>query len=254
MAVRRVAAMLVPVLLWSLAAPLPARANDDEEAARALAATAVTLAKQERYQEALDLFTKAYAIDPDPVLLFNIAYLHEKMGKLYEAFEAWERYLAVETAEGPRKDAAARIEALRPRTPGRLVLEGGPAGARILVDGRAAGTVPSPALDLAAGDHVVRLTADGHDPQGRTVTLEPGRTTSVRIELARTAPPLEPPVEAPAVAGDDSDSDTLTWVLVGVGAAALIGGGIAAGILLQPDDPAAPPTPDKTWTLPAGGP
>lgn len=260
MSVRFGAAILVPVLASTLASPHLARAADDRAAAKALAATAATLAKQERYQEAIELYEKAYGLDPDPVLLFNIAYLYEKQGKLFEAVRGYELTLDAETSAPQRRDTESRLEQLRPRAPGRLALDGTPPGARVLVDGRSVGVLPTSSLELPAGDHELRVTSDGFLPEGRTVKLVPGRESTLTFALT-AAPASPPPVEGgPATpeepvekAAEADGDDTLTWVLVGVGAAVLVGGGIAAGVLLQPGDPAGPPTPDMTWTLPAAG-
>lgn len=70
-----------------------------------------------------------------------------------------------------------------------------PAGARILVDGAAAGNAPLTVANLAPGKHAVQAERDGFESATRDVDVKAGTTASVTIHLnaaARPAPPATP--------------------------------------------------------------
>jgi len=88
---------------------------DKGETAKAFAADAAALARDGRYDEAAHMYEKAYALDPAPVLLFNLAYVHEKRGDNQAALDTYDRYLAVETDPSHRADAEKRITVVTAR-------------------------------------------------------------------------------------------------------------------------------------------
>ena len=49
--------------------------------------------QQGRYEKAIEEFEEAYRLDPKPLLLYNIAQSHEKLGNLKEAVEYLEKFL-----------------------------------------------------------------------------------------------------------------------------------------------------------------
>jgi hypothetical protein len=112
--------LVLAALVWclTLAAPAPqtlAATPDDAAAAKALAADAAALARQGRYDEAAALYQQAYMMDPAPVLLFNLAYVHEKRGDSEAALDTYRRYLAAETDPSHREDAQKRVVAVEAR-------------------------------------------------------------------------------------------------------------------------------------------
>jgi hypothetical protein len=58
------------------------------------------------YRAAIEKFVEAYAIDPDPNLLFNIARAYEKLGELDAAIEKYETFVAA-----PGADTEGRLKA-----------------------------------------------------------------------------------------------------------------------------------------------
>lgn len=75
--------------------------------------------------------------------------------------------------------------------PGRLVLEVEPTTYRLELDGHSYGQVSGDhTVDpLAAGKHVVRITADGHTPQFAAVMVYPDGETRVKVVLTEPPPP-----------------------------------------------------------------
>jgi PEGA domain-containing protein len=95
--------------------------------------------------------------------------------------------------------------ALDPK-PGRIAIET-EAGARLEVDGRAAGSAPRAAIEVPAGHHLVTIVHRGREPIAREVTLR-------NDEALRVDAPLAPTAQRRAV----------PWVLGGAGALALTAG------------------------------
>lgn len=112
------------------------------------------------------------------------------------------------------EDKARGLETkLAAALPGELEINSRPAGARVLVDGEAVGVTPH-TMQLPAGEHVVRLELDGHFPGEQSVVVVSGGRESRSFELDEVPPP-----------GRDRSKWIAGWTLLGVGVAALAGGG-----------------------------
>jgi tetratricopeptide (TPR) repeat protein len=93
--------ILRPLALAALAAlgvlaaggPAPAQAQGDADAFRAAVARATELFEQEAFSEARAEYQRAYALHPEPTLLFNVATTYRREGAHAEALEAYRRYL-----------------------------------------------------------------------------------------------------------------------------------------------------------------
>ncbi|MBI1849234.1 MAG: tetratricopeptide repeat protein [Planctomycetes bacterium] len=73
---------------------------DNKEAYDGLAAVAQELAKQKKYDEALDIFNKALAVRPkDALLQANLALTYKDMGRIDEAIQTYEKALALGPAD-----------------------------------------------------------------------------------------------------------------------------------------------------------
>ncbi|HEY1546878.1 MAG TPA: PEGA domain-containing protein [Kofleriaceae bacterium] len=59
--------------------------------------------------------------------------------------------------------------------------------ASIAIDGRAVATAPTPALDVAAGKHLLAISLRGHEPYGRELVVARGQALAIDAPLARTA-------------------------------------------------------------------
>jgi tetratricopeptide (TPR) repeat protein len=87
----RALAVLLPSLV--LLSPPPARADDALEEARTLFNKATVEYNVGRFQQALDLYTKAYERVPKPALLFNIGQCHRLLGHYDQALFFYSGYL-----------------------------------------------------------------------------------------------------------------------------------------------------------------
>jgi len=91
---------------------------------------------------------------------------------------------APEEAAAPDPGGEAAAPEVDPNTPGHLWIDTAPSGGAIRVDGAFyRGRTPMEVRDLAPGDHEVLASKPGRKPQRVTVTVSPGKTTEVTIEL-----------------------------------------------------------------------
>ena len=161
--------------------PVLAAAKDDRtRKAEALVRSAEVLAEEGGFDEAIGLYERAYALDPDPVLLYNIARLHDRKGDLVRAREGYERYLAVETDPEGRAAGQARLEAVLDRIPGRLKVQVEPPLATVMLDGT---PVEGRDVEVRRGVHRIEARLDGYVPVSREVVVRAGEEVEVRLAL-----------------------------------------------------------------------
>lgn len=75
------------------------------------------------FTQAIALLDEAYQLDPQPVLLYNLARAHEGLGHLDEAITLYERYLTQEPTSPDRGAIEQRIVTLRRQRDERAAVE-----------------------------------------------------------------------------------------------------------------------------------
>lgn len=107
------------LLMWALPASAqetapPPQEVVDEEAFQKEAQRARELYAEEKFDEAIAAFESAYALKPEPNILYNIGRIHEKKGEFEQATDYYERFVNEPDIKlAARQDALARIKALR---------------------------------------------------------------------------------------------------------------------------------------------
>lgn len=76
-----------------------------------------------RAERAVMLLEEAYALKPEPVLLYNLARAHETLGHLEQALDCYRRYVAADPKAEGRGAIAVRITALEEQLAERARLE-----------------------------------------------------------------------------------------------------------------------------------
>ena len=78
---------------------------------------ATQLYKDGKYAEALVELDKAYALDPQPKLLYAIGQVHVKLGRCPDAIAFYDKFLATNPDAGPASSARQAIEACKKAAP-----------------------------------------------------------------------------------------------------------------------------------------
>jgi len=242
------------------AAPAPAKAPPPTseaaatEKAKMLFSWAQRLYKQARYAEAISKFEEAYSLRPHPVIYFNLGRCYEQLGEVPRAMRAYKDYLRLLPDAQDKEmvsDAIVNLERrLKEQGVQQLMVFAEPPTAHIEVDGKGLGTSPA-SVELRAGNHQLRVSADGFEPSERSLVMSSGHSTEMTINLRpraapvaeRSAPaadaPLKavltppsppPPVVAEVAAEPPRKARVFTWVAGGVAVAGL-GTGVGLGLM-----------------------
>jgi hypothetical protein len=197
---RLASSALTLVLLLAALAPAaallsPSAANADansearvffERANRQLAA-ALRLRGDRRtsgLEDALGSYVSSLRIVRSRNAVFNAGVTLQELGRADDAFDYFVEYKRMPgLTDAERAEVAARIDAMRPRL-ALVVIECVPP-AEVRVDRRdlaVRGTTPIE-LAVSAGEHVVYLSAPGHDDAEQRVTAVTGQTAQLRVRL-----------------------------------------------------------------------
>ena len=179
--------------LTFILAPLFASAQDSVGAVaegKALAAQAVKDAQACRYVETVDGFQRAYALNPNPSYLYNIAtVLTDAVQDPARAYPWAVRYLTVarnDKERGEARDLLQKLDAVLGRTLGKLEVTSTPADARIYLDRKAPDTLLLHAAWVTPGSHIVLAEAAGYQPAQSSVVVAQGAPVSVALVLVPT--------------------------------------------------------------------
>ena len=200
-----------------------------------------TAYQQGDYDGAIEAWQRAYDADPQPLLLYNLSQAYERLGRLTEAVDALERYLAGAAPDDRHQaDARARVAALRERLARTgIVVRGAPEGAEISVDDQSWGRSPRPdAIRVEPGSHRVLVTLDGYEAFRATVVVPAGQTVDVEalMEPAAATTATTTTAATTSYVSSDTSSDegsiVLPIALMGAGGALLVTGSIVGVVAL----------------------
>jgi hypothetical protein len=199
-------AVLAATSLAQVLAPSSARADATEDQARVYFDAGAQAYAAGRYPVAIEAFSAAYGLAARPALLFSMAqaerkqfWIDKKPDGLTHAIDHYRAYLAAVPEGARRDDAATALAELEPAAqrfgtaPTDTGTPAAPATTRLLVSSQApnaraaidaAPAAPLPRLvELPAGKHHVAISADGFYPDERDVTILPGVTTPLELNL-----------------------------------------------------------------------
>jgi len=197
---RFVAHALLAALLT--AAPTGAAHADQaitiQEEARRAFDRGLEFVEQRAFEEALVEFARAYQLDSNFNVLFNLGQVYVALGRPVEAVDALRRYLTAGEAEiaPQRKEEVTEELARLERRVARLTFVVEPAGARLSIDGRDAGTAPLPhEVRVRAGSHTVTVSKPGFTAAERSIVVSGGQqmTISLALDAVRVPPSPSPP-------------------------------------------------------------
>jgi hypothetical protein len=173
---------LAPALA-SAQAPAPAPAGSDSAAD--LKKRGDDAMESLRYQDAVDAYTKAYALSNDPALLYNEGRAQQALGNYPDALVALDHF-----AQEASPELRARVPKLDElvadvrKHVARLAVRCDTRGARVIVRQRVAGTTPlAGPLSIDAGFASLEVDAEGYEPYKRDLDLAGGTQTVVDVTL-----------------------------------------------------------------------
>jgi hypothetical protein len=234
-----------------------ARAQPDDDAGRARARELLEQGSA-RFDKgdaagALECFEQAIAAYPSPRIQFNRGLALRELGRTGEAVEALRTFLdeAVDAADRARTQARQMLAALEPKV-GWIRVETETPGLFVFVDGRLVATTPTHRpIAVDPGERTVRVGRPGAVAQQWRLALVPGPAVGLRISSdgkAETSnetsnepstttgttltPPPAPPTEKDAALSPPPPplhARPVFWI----GAAAVVGAGVAAFFLLR---------------------
>jgi tetratricopeptide (TPR) repeat protein len=186
------------------------------------------------YAAAIEAWDQAYALDPRPLLQYNLAQAHERLGDLPQAVAAYRRFLENAPPDGPNVPTArARLASLEQRLASTGIrLTGGVEGAVILVDGEDRGRLPRPdPLPVSAGSHRVVVRAPGHRDFVSNVVVSGGQVLDIAVEMSAEAGAEG--ASADASSGGGGGVSPVGIALVAAGGAALVAGAVTGGLAVS---------------------
>lgn len=215
---------------------------------------------QGRYEKAIEEFEEAYRLDPRPLLLFNIAQAHEKLGHLEKAVDYLKRYLEAEPDSEDRTtllNKVANLEARIAKTGIKVTCN--VAEAKVYVDGEEVGKTPiAQIVPVSPGAHKVQVSKSGFKDFTMSVAISSGQSTPVEatLEPGESGPPPVAPLDLEGEGAGEGEGegkgegegeeegggkieplDVVPWAIAGVGAvAAIVGLGIVGGMAMANDD------------------
>ena len=173
-------------LLATLAATVPARADDTADEAEFRFRQGAALYVHRKYEAALTEFFASNRLVHNKNVRFNIARCFENLGKVNEAFRFYNDLRGENWDAADRKSLDAAIEKLKPRV-ALVTVRTEPPGADIYLDRKDLGSRGSSprTLALPPGQAKLLLELDGYRPAVRSVELVVGREALVDVALHR---------------------------------------------------------------------
>jgi len=267
---------LVAAVALTAVANGAAAQDTQQEEARKLFQEGLGLAEVDRWAEALSAFRRSAALVSRPSTSYNIANALYRLDRPVEALAELDEYdqmPEVRYSESARERGRA-LRTLLESTVGEVHLKVTPETAAVFVDGRPSLlTGPERHLMLNPGEHSIRVTHEGYEPDRREIRVERGSRETHRVQLQPQAvPTVSEPVlslspssiavsgsqnglPGPAPIEDDPDDRERRfvkrpgfWVMIGVLAAAGIGAGVAIAVTRNDDAPSCGTTGDCATT------
>ena len=184
----------------------------------------------------------AYADSPSSKILGNLGLCATHLERDGEAIEAYEKYLkAGAKSSREKKEIQRDLKKLKDRvayvrvkvtTAPFVVIDERLQSAATRVVNRYESDEGEILLGVRAGDHVLRIEAEGYVPKSVELTLEAGVKTTRRIDLKKIGTGAPTPPESLPSGPDEPEPDGSSWSTPAwIGVAVTGGLGIATGVL-----------------------
>lgn len=188
------------------------------------------------FEEARALFGKAHVLYPNARTLRGLGMVEFELRHYTESADYLQQALAssLRPLTGSLRDSTTALLGRARGFVGELTLSVQPSSALVRVDGVAAVPDISKPIALNVGDHVIEASAHGYLGQQRKIAIRGGERQQLQLELTAepTAAQTPPAATTPSdrEPARDAGPGALPWVLVSVGGAMMIGGGVLLAI------------------------
>ncbi|MBL8679085.1 MAG: PEGA domain-containing protein [Myxococcales bacterium] len=138
---------------------------------------------ESRFADAAQSFERSYQANPNPIVLYNLAFAYRGLGRIRDAISAIDRFIAQPASSPADRVAAAREERDRlAASLARLTITLAPTTAQLVIDARPASAAEPLALD--PGTHIVEARNDGYRPFREELQLSAGASRTLAVRLA----------------------------------------------------------------------
>jgi tetratricopeptide (TPR) repeat protein len=187
-----------------------------------------------RFADAEAAFSQAYAAVPNPIVLVSLAECQVQLGKLEDAYTTLQNYLKARP-DAPDRTEVERKAAELAALPSTLALTTEPPGAMVELDGQPTPQLTPVELQVARGEHTLRLTLAGHKTKEVPLQARIGARLelAVTLELEQAEPQAVAEAAGPEPAAPKPKSPTTAlWVTSIVGATGLVTGTVLGFMVL----------------------
>jgi tetratricopeptide (TPR) repeat protein len=179
--------------------------------------------REGRYHVAAESFLDSHRLYPTPQLLYNVAIAFDKLGVEPSALAHYRDYLRRLPSASDAEEVKARINeleaSLAKRGVQQITVMTEPSQALLVIDGTAVGVTPWTG-ETWPGAHHIAITHTGQQPIAPVITVQAIRAEDFSFKLEPVPPPEAKPA-APPPPPPPREVSTLTWIVLGVGTAAL---------------------------------
>lgn len=216
-----------------VAAPRSEPTPEQRDRAREAYARGQALFDQGKFAEAEAAFAEAYALVPNPLVLLSTAECETRLGKLDDAYVAFERYLR-DRPDAPDRADVERKAAELLSLPATLVLSSEPAGALIKLDGKEMGARTPAEIKASRGPHTLELTLPSYEVASESVQARIGARHELHavLKTVPVPPQAPPPANLKLTPEAHASPTTALWITSIVGAAGLVTGTVLGFIVL----------------------
>jgi len=178
-----VSAILIFVLTIYLTFPYVIFSQEgNENEARLIYDQAVKLAKEKKWESALELFIKAAEKGAPAVVHYNIARCYESLGKFEEAVKNYKKYLESEITQEERKTVEEKIKFLFEK-PSLLSINTNPQGATVEEKEKGILGITPLQTTLSAGSHKILIQKAGFGEKFLNINAGYGKEIKFNITL-----------------------------------------------------------------------
>lgn len=179
--------VLFSIFLLSFSAVKNLLADEKEEKAREHFKKARLFVEEEDYEKAIIEFEESFRLNPEPVVLYNIAVCYDALGKYANALEYYHKFLlnATDIPDELRQKVLFRAKEIK-KYLGKLKVQVNVDGAWVFLDNQFIGLSPVRELSIEAGVHEITLKKKGWQDLVKQIRIVSGQRESIFLEMKRS--------------------------------------------------------------------